>query len=223
MHTTAIKSVAADGTPTAALDRNGRNWGSVRLEDSGMVAHQEPEHTSMSVEEYLALVETSQTKYEYVHGYVYAMSGGTVAHDTIGNNVRSALDTHLGNGPCRVLGPDMRVKMDSGIYYYPDALVTCDEAITDAAVDITSPRLIVEVLSDSTEANDRGVKFAAYQTISVFEEYLLVDSRRRAIERFHRTDSNLWIYQNYGMDETVTLETVALTWPVAAFYRRTQL
>lgn len=186
-----------------------------------MVAH--ASETTMTVEEYLALEETSQIKHEYVDGHVYAMSGGTSARDRIANNVRIALDTHLGDGPCAVHGPDLRLRISPTVYYYPDALVICDENIGDDAIEVTTPRLIVEVLSDSTEAHDRGQKFAHYQALVTLEEYLLIDARRRVVECFRRGGPSLWTYQRYAPHESVTLDTIALSYPIATFYRRTRL
>jgi Uma2 family endonuclease len=90
-----------------------------------MVAHPEP--AIMTVEEYLALEQTSQVKHEYSHGHVYAMSGGTVAHDRIANNVRTALDNHIGDGPCMVLGPDVCLQVSETVYCYPDAMGTSED------------------------------------------------------------------------------------------------
>src|SRR5205085_6831127 len=132
-----------------------------------------PEPATMTVEEYLALEQTSQVKHEYVRGYVYAMSGGTIAHDLIANAVRAVIGTHLGDGPCMVLGPDVRLRVSEVIYYYPDAMVTCDESLDLGALEVQTPRLVIEVLSDPTEASDRGDKFANVQTLDSFEEYLL--------------------------------------------------
>lgn len=183
----------------------------------------EPDDVSMTVEEYLALEEISQIKHEFVNGHVYAMSGGTLDHDTIANNVRAAFLAHISDDLCRPAGPDVRVRVSATIAYYPDALVVCDATLRGADREIHTPRLIVEVLSDSTEANDRGDKFANYQSLASFEEYLLVASRRRAVERFHRSESGLWHYHRYGPDDTVALESVGLSCPVAAFYRRAQV
>ncbi len=186
-----------------------------------MVAHLT--HATMTVEEYLALEETGEVRHEYVHGYVYAMSGGTRGHDTIANNVRNVIYNHLGEGPCRVQGPDMRVRITEEVYYYPDALVECDEVSSDTAIETTTPRLVVEVLSQSTEANDRGDKFADYQTLTTFEEYLLVNSRHRSVERYHRDARGLWTYQRYAPNDTITLETIGMNCPVGTLYRGTQL
>jgi Uma2 family endonuclease len=120
-------------------------------------------------------------------------------------------------------GPYVRLQVSETLYYYPDAMVTCDESLNLEATEIWTPRLVVEVLSDATEANDRGDKFANYQTLDSFEEYLLVDSRRRAVERYRRAEHGRWIYQRYGPDASVTLETIGLTCSIANFYRRTPL
>ncbi len=183
----------------------------------------ERQQPAITVEEYLALEEASQIKHEYVHGYVYATAGGTLAHDIIANNIRAALHTHVGAGPCIVLGPDARVRAQETVYYYPDAVVVCGENLDDRALEVTAPRLLVEVLSDATETADRGGKFADYQMLSSLEEYLLVDSRHRIVERYQRTDEGRWIYQRYTVDDTITLESVGLSCAVAAFYGHTHV
>lgn len=172
----------------------------------------------MTVTEYLAMEAASQVKHEYVDGTVYDIAGGTIAHDRIANNVRAALVTHLGDSSCVPLGPDVRLRVSPTVYYYPDAIVICDEHLDLGDIEVTTPRLIVEVLSGGTEANDRGDKFASYQTLASFEEYVLVGSRRHVVERYRRTEGVRWSYQRYGADEEVTLETIGLTVPVTAFY-----
>lgn len=186
-----------------------------------MVA-QRTDEAMVSVDAYLTLEETSQIKHEYAYGRVLTMSGGTIDHDTIANEIRTMLNNHLENGLCRGLGPDVRVRVAAAVYYYPDALLTC-ESLDGRAVQVVAPRLIVEVLSESTATDDRGVKFAEYQTIAGLEEYLLVDSRQRVVERYHRTTPDLWTYQRFGPDAGITLESIGLSFPVAAVYRRTQL
>jgi len=177
----------------------------------------------MTVEEYLALEETSEVKHEYVRGYVYAMPVVTFAHDRIANNVRTALHNHLSDGPWRMQGPSLRVRVGDDAYYYPDAFVMRDDTADGTATEVTTPRLVVEAPSQSTEANDRGDKFADYQTLATFEEYLLVSSRRRSVERYHRTAQGSWTYQRYAPTDTITLETVGLNLLVGTLYRDTQL
>ncbi len=181
------------------------------------------ERIAMTVAEYLALEEERQEKYEYADGYACSMAGMTIAEGAIANTVRGAIHMHLQGGQCNVHGSALRVRAGTSVYYYPDAFVIRDETISGDATEVTTPCLIVEVLSDSTEANDRGAKFAHYQTLATVEEYLLVDSRQRSVERFRRTTPNLWTYQRYGADDDVTLETIGLTCPVTRFYDRTQL
>jgi Uma2 family endonuclease len=183
----------------------------------------ERKQPTITVAEYLALEAASRTKHEYVHGYVYAMAGGTLDHDTIANGLRNIIFNHLGDGPCRINGPDVRVRVGQAIYYYPDALVTCDTTISGTSIEVTAPHLLVEVLSDSTEAVDRGNKFGDYQTLPSLKEYLLVDSRRRSVEIYRRAEHNRWLYERYSADAAITLESIGLTCSVAAFYRHTQV
>lgn len=187
-----------------------------------MVAHSES--VTMTVQDYLALEESSQVKHEYVHGHVYAMSGGTIVHDIIANNVRAIIRDHLRGGSCRLLGPDVRLRVSPTVYYYPDAIVICDDTLDLTDIEVRTPRSIVEVLSGSTEAHDRGGKFADYQTLNEFDEYVLVDSQRRGVERFRRAGGRgLWMYQRHEPDASVTIETIGLTCAVAAFYEGTAL
>jgi len=186
-----------------------------------MVAH--PKQATMTVEAYLALEETSEIKHEYVRGYVYAMPDVTLAHDRIANNVRTVLYNHLGDGPWRMQGPSLRVRVGDHAYYYPDAFVMRDDTADGTATEVTTPRLVVEAPPQSTEANDRGDRFADYQTLAAFEEYLLVSSQRRSVERYHRTAQGAWTYRRYAPHGTVTLETIGLSLPVGTLYRDTQL
>src|SRR5438270_12418513 len=129
----------------------------------------QPNPAVLSVAEYLALEATSREKHEYVNGRLYAMAGGTNAHDRIGNNIRSLINIHLGDGPCILHGPDVRLRVSPTVYYYPDAFVTCGQDIGAAAIEFDAARLVVEVISDSTEASDRGEKFINFQPLAAFE------------------------------------------------------
>src|SRR5690242_11651326 len=121
-----------------------------------MVANPQPQR--MTVQDYWNLEEHSDTKYEYIDGYVYDLAGGTAAHSQIAINVTTALNQELQSGPCHVFNRDMRVQLSDDRYVFPDVTVSCD--LADAVDDVTmirSPRLVIEVLSNSTEAKDRGV------------------------------------------------------------------
>jgi Uma2 family endonuclease len=172
----------------------------------------------VTVEEYLRLEATAREKHEYVDGRLYALAGGTNAHDRIGNNVRSLINIHLGEGPCLLHGPDVRLRANEQVYYYPDAFVTCDQELVPTVSSFNDARLVVEVLSPSTEPADRGEKFANYQALPSFAEYVLVDSRRRRVERFKRVGDGSWLYRLYRERDTFGFETIGLEVPVAALY-----
>lgn len=177
----------------------------------------QPTPSPLTVEEYLALEETSSEKHEYVNGRLYAMAGGTNAHDRIGNNIRALINIHLGAGPCVLHGPDVRLRASPTVYYYPDAFITCEESMDAGTKEFTAARLVVEVLSEGTEGSDRGEKFAAYQALAGLDEYVLIDSRQHVAERYRRSGSD-WIYHRYGDGDTLTLDAIALSVPVAALY-----
>lgn len=149
----------------------------------------EPARKWVSPEEYLAREEQSAAKHEYFDGEVFAMAGGAPEHNLIAANVIRELGNQLEAGPCRVYSSDQRVKIPAtGLYTYPDVTVVCDEPVYEPSrvPSLLNPTLIVEVLSESTEAYDRGEKFAQYQTIPSLREYVLVAADRQGIERFTR-------------------------------------
>ena len=178
----------------------------------------QPDPPLLGVEDYLAFEETSREKHEYVDGRLYAMAGGTNAHDRIGNNVRAQINVHLGAGPCVLHGPDVRLGVSPTVYYYPDAFVTCDREMEAEITEFGAARLVVEILSDRTEATDRGEKFANFQTMAGFTEYLLIDGRHRMVERFRRTTDGEWLYRNYGTEDMLTLDSIGLTLPISVLY-----
>lgn len=192
-----------------------------------MVAN--PTALPMSVGEYLELERASQVKHEYVDGYVYAMSGGTPDHGVITINVAAALRNQLRGGPCRVYSPDVKVQLSPTRYVYPDVTVGCDERDRNrarAAEDhdrIYYPTLAVEVLSPTTEAYDRGDKFALYQANAALQQYVLVNVRKVAVEVYTRGEHGFWLYRAFGPGEQVELESVGFHGPIEAFYEDADL
>ena len=187
-----------------------------------MVAQRLPQH--MTVDEWRELLlNDHDVKYEYVDGRVYLMSGGTANYARIGSNVVRVLEDALGDGPCNVYNSDLSVRLSETRYTFPDASVTCDERDQGEEDRVQSPRLIVEVLSDSTEAYDRGKKFALYRQCPTIEEYVLVATDHQAIEVFHRTPEGWSAYQAclYGPGDTVEIVSLSIQFPVASIYRRT--
>lgn len=179
-----------------------------------------PQWRKMTVEEYFSLDSDPSAKYEYIEGYAVAMSGGSVAHEWIAKNMIREMDRHLKSGPCRTHTSDMKVLIPAtGSYFLPDASVSCDaqDNRMDAQA-MRSPRLIVEVLSPSTEVVDRGYKFQWYQTLSSLQEYVLISSRYQFIEIFRRQPDDLWSYQAYRPAQIVKLECLGIELTFAEIY-----
>ncbi len=178
-----------------------------------------PQHPLMTVEEYFELDRTStETRYEYIDGYVRMLAGGTANHATIGVNVTSTLRRLLRGSPCRVYNSDLRVRISETRYVYPDASVSCDERDRGQSDTVRSPRLIVEVLSPGTEAYDRGRKFAYYRERPTIQEYVLIDTQRQAVEVFRREKNSFWTFHAFGPGDEVELVSVHVRVPVDDIY-----
>ena len=155
--------------------------------------------------EYLALERKATMKNEYFDGQIYAMSGASRAQNLIVANLLSALHTQLSERDCEVYANDMRVKIDvTGLYTYPDVLVVCDEPrFEDASLDtLLNPTVLVEVLSPSTEAYDRGEKFSHYRHLESLQEYVLVAQNCIRVEHYLRQEEK-WLLTEF--DESVDL------------------
>ncbi|MGJ8655658.1 MAG: Uma2 family endonuclease [Akkermansiaceae bacterium] len=134
-------------------------------------------------EEYLEGEIVSEVRHEYIDGVVYAMSGGTLNHNTISLNIASSLNQALSGSPCRPFINDVKVQvktLSNESYYYPDVVVSCDKA-GDHPLYLEKPTTIFEVLSDSTERIDRNEKFLAYTSIPSLQEYILVAQDRKEV------------------------------------------
>jgi Uma2 family endonuclease len=184
-----------------------------------MVASRE-QLPKLTPEEYFAWEEQQEIKHEYFDGEVFAMSGGTQNHARLGGRLFSLIDLHLDDSECVTLTSDARVKIqESEKYVYPDVSVTCDERDRETPQFITHPCLIVEVLSPSTEAYDRGDKFELYRRSSSLREYVLVSADKIAIDLHRKDDLNRWQSIYYRAGDTVELETIGLTFPIERVYR----
>ncbi len=185
-----------------------------------MVAH--PHWRKMSVEEYFQLDSDPTSKYEYIEGYAVAMSGGSVAHEWIAKNIIREMDSHLQTGPCQAHTSDMKLLIPAtGSYFLPAVAVSCDEQDNQMETQaMRSPRLVVEVLSPSTEAEDRGYKFFYYRTLPSLQEYVLVSSRFQFVEVYRRQQPEIWSYQAYPPEQLVKLESLDIALTFADIYRR---
>jgi Uma2 family endonuclease len=173
-------------------------------------------------EEYLALEREADYKSEYLDGQIYAMAGGSPEHNAIGANLLGALVPQLRGGPCRSFTSDQRVKLEeTGLYTYPDITIVCGERhFDDARRDtLLNPTLIIEVLSDSTEAYDRGEKFAHYRRVESLREYVLVSQNRPRIERYLRQPDGTWNYAAVdGLESEIRLDSIGCLLRLAEVY-----
>ncbi|MUG98682.1 Uma2 family endonuclease [Scytonema sp. UIC 10036] len=189
-----------------------------------------PARILMSAEKYLIWEPTQEQRYEYWDGEVVAMSGGTRSHNRVCGNFFRVLDDALLDRIFEVYIVDVKVQVESKQkYFYPDVVVTCDERDSFACAKgdrnpqlIQFPCLIVEVLSPSTEAADRGKKFAKYRQSSTLKEYILVQVAQPGVEVFRRNEQGKWVLSEYNLDELLPLESVNVEIAIADLYRQVQ-
>jgi Uma2 family endonuclease len=177
----------------------------------------------LSPQEYLARERAADIRSEYYRGETFAMAGASWEHTLIKDNLARETGNQLAGGPCRVLTSDLRVKVSAtGLYTYPDMVVVCDEPqFEDKVLDtLLNPRVIVEVLSDSTEKYDRGVKFAHYRQLPSVQEYVLVAQDRPLVERYVRQADDTWVLTAFSeMPRTLAFGTVPAQVALADIYR----
>ena len=174
----------------------------------------------MTVEEYFEWEEMQEERHEYWDGEVVAMAGTTKNHHRVARNFSNRLNTAFGDGPCEVFTADIRVRVEPRRkYFYPDVVVSCDDR-EDEDLYINYPCLIIEVLSASTEAIDRGIKFAKYRAILSLKEYVLVQVSQPGVEVYQRSNRGQWIYSSYGMDDRFLLDSVGVEIAVADLYHQ---
>lgn len=182
-----------------------------------------PERRRMSLKEYLQWEETSGGKHEFYRGEILDMAGTTIRHNRITGNLFAHLHGHLKTGGCRSFGSDQRIRINPiDLSTYPDVSVICggEEADPVDRHAITNPRVIVEVLSKSTENYDRGRKFEFYQTLPSFIEYVLVYQTEARIIHYLRQPDGSWNYRLLvGFDETLLVESIGCELPFSVVYR----
>jgi Uma2 family endonuclease len=171
-------------------------------------------------EEYLRWEEDALVKSEYVDGHIRAMSGGTGDHAAVIFNVSVALGVALRGRDCRGMSSDMKV-WASGAFYYPDVTVVCGPTRYRGrgTLVVTNPRMVVEVLSPSTEAKDRGEKFLRYQLIETLEAYLLVSQSMPRVELFSRGQDGHWDYTVVvGLESVLEIPSLSIRLSLADIY-----
>ena len=183
----------------------------------------------ITTEEYLRTERESDTKSEYLNGDIFSMAGASRAHNQITSNLVVALAGKLSERPCSAYVSDMKVRTktrETNKYSYPDVVVTCgDESFEDDNSDVLlNPLVIIEVLSESTEAYDRGLKFFHYQLIPSLRDYLLVTQDYCRVEHYQRRDDNQWVYSEYhDLEDEVQIATLDCSVSTAEIYRRVGL
>ena len=176
----------------------------------------------ISTELYLEGERVSPIKHEYRRGRVYAMVGAKKSHIVLGTNLATLLNIHLANSPCLVLTSDIKVRLEeANCYYYPDIAVICDQREINNIDDfIFYPVLIIEVLSKSTEAFDRGEKFNDYQTCPTLKEYVLIHQNQKKIECYRRDESGSWTQKIYVVGDEVEFWSVNYRGSIEAIYHK---
>ena len=178
----------------------------------------------LAVEEYLAIEREAEYRSEYYRGEMFAMAGGTGKHSILAARMIRLLGNRLEGRACETYTSDMKVQIEpGGLNTYPDVSVVCGkpEYTSDVEEVLVNPKVIVEVLSKSTEAQDRGSKFQEYKKIASFEEYVLVSRSEPLVERFGRRPGAAWTQyaEAHGMDATIELESLGIAIPLEEIYR----
>lgn len=182
----------------------------------------------ISPEEYLAIERRATYRSEYLNGEMFAMAGATRQHNRISSNLVSGIDQHIKSRDCNVYASDMRVYVPStGYFTYPDIVITCGgEEFTDAYSDVlVNPLVVIEILSDSTAAFDRGKKFEQYRELASFVEYLLVEQRIPRVEQYILYNASEWRYRDIrGIDDqVVTIQAIECSLPLRDIYHKVDL
>jgi Uma2 family endonuclease len=176
----------------------------------------------LKAKDYLELERRANFKSEFFDGEIFAMAGGSLAHNRVKENLVIELGTRLKGGPCQTYSSDQRVLVSAtGLYTYPDIVILCGAGTYDAADPdtLTNPTAIIEVLSPSSERYDRGAKFRNYQQIPSFIEYVLVAQDEPVCERFVRQADGSWALVSFvDVAASLVFTSVSATIPLADIY-----
>lgn len=177
--------------------------------------------STLAYADYLAAEAASESKHEYVNGEAYAMAGGTLEHGALTAALTRLIGTALEKKPCRTFSSDVRVRVEStGASFYPDLSVVCGKVLTPADDEnaLANPLVIVEVLSERTEAYDRGAKAGHYRRLSSLREYVLVSQVEQRIEVQRLNARGTWELHFFAAGEQVALESLGISFSVDAVY-----
>ncbi len=179
--------------------------------------------TTLTPQEYLARERKAEFRSEFYHGEMFAMAGASWEHTLIKDNVAHNARNQLDDGPCRALTSDLRVKVDAtGLYTYPDVIIVCEEPqFEDKMFDtLLNPRVLMEVLSDSTEKYDRGAKSGHFRQIPSLQEYVLIAQDQPLVERYVRQQDGGWLLTEFrGLEQTFAFTSIPVNIKLADIYR----
>ena len=171
----------------------------------------------IEVDEYLAFEQEGDVRHEYVDGVIYSMVGASTRHNLIAGTLFSLLSSHVSDDERHVFQSDMKVRTGEA-FYYPDVMLTCGQIDMDAYYQDT-PILIIEVLSDTTEAKDRLEKLVAYKKIKALQEYALVSQNKLQVEIYRRTMDG-WDLLKHSERDSVHFKSVDLSIPIEEIYAK---
>jgi len=172
----------------------------------------------MTAQEYLDWENAQPEKHEFHHGQIFAMTGGRRTHGRVMLNLARHIAVHLDGTDCQVFVDSMKVQVAEDTILYPDVFVTCDKADLATEQIFRAPRLVIEVLSLSTQAYDRSQKFALYRRIPALQEYILVDPDTRRVEGFRRGADDLWVLHDMSDGDTMEAACLGLRVPLAEVF-----
>jgi Uma2 family endonuclease len=183
--------------------------------------------TFLTPEQYLEIERAAEYKSEYYEGEMFAMAGAGEAHNVLVGNLIAGLHQQLRSRPCRVYSNDMRVRVRAtGLYTYPDVVVVCGERrfLDERRDTLLNPSLLIEVLSPSTEAYDRGRKFESYRSIESLSEYLLVASDRVHVDLYTRQPDGRWLLTSADrLEDSLDLQSAGFRLSLAELYEKVDL
>ena len=171
-----------------------------------------------SLDDFLAWEETQPERHEFVRGEVFAMVGARRVHGIVSGNIFATLRQQLRGSACRAFNESMKLKAAENALFYPDVFVTCDPADLRTEQVFTAPTVVVEVLSPSTQAYDRGQKFTCYRSLASLREYLLVDPDTRELQLFRRGTDGLFTLHDLTGIPRVDLSSIGCSLPAEEIF-----
>ena len=177
--------------------------------------------TKLTEQQYLEIERAAEAKHEFLDGQMYAMSGASMRHSTVGGNIFAELRSILRGGNCKAINSDLRVRVSERLYTYPDVSVVCGKPVlADEHQDtLLNPIVIFEVLSPSTEKYDRGLKFQLYRTNESLREYILVSQDSFRVEQYVRQDATTWTLRDYAsINGELRMDSIGASLPLHRIY-----